>query len=73
MAEDTVAEGAAETSALQSQPYQAAKTKRGKGKGKEKKDKDDSTPPVKRRCVSTACIACRKRKSKVCLPIIASR
>ncbi|KAF3895922.1 hypothetical protein GTR04_1712 [Trichophyton interdigitale] len=49
MAEDTVAEGAAEASALQPQPYQAAKTKRGKGKDKEKKDKDDSTPPVKRR------------------------
>ncbi|EFE42093.1 C6 transcription factor, putative [Trichophyton verrucosum HKI 0517] len=53
MAEDTVAEGAAEASALQPQPYQASKPKRGKGKDKEKKDKDDSTPPVKRRVMET--------------------
>ena len=28
----------------------------------------DSPGGAKRRCVSTACIACRKRKSKVCAP-----
>lgn len=33
----------------------------GKGKGKGKED----GPAVKRRCVSSACIACRRRKSKV--------
>jgi hypothetical protein len=31
----------------------------GKGKGKE------DGPTAKRRCVSSACIACRRRKSKV--------
>lgn len=31
----------------------------GKGKGK------DDVPAAKRRCVSSACIACRRRKSKV--------
>ncbi|KAK2865385.1 hypothetical protein FQN49_003632 [Arthroderma sp. PD_2] len=60
MTEDS-AEGVAEASGPQPQRPQA-KPKRAKGKDKEK-DKDDA-PPVKRRCVSTACIACRKRKSK---------
>lgn len=33
----------------------------GKAKGKSKED----NPATKRRCVGSACIACRKRKSKV--------
>ncbi|KAM5492096.1 hypothetical protein McaMca56_007230 [Microsporum canis] len=61
MTEDA-AEGAAEASSAPRAQRPPAKPKRGKGK-----DKDDNTPPVKRRCVSTACIACRKRKSKVTL------
>ena len=33
-----------------------------------RKDKDkEAAASAKRRCVSTACIACRRRKSKVCL------
>ena len=35
-----------------------------KGKNKNKSDEKDGTTTVKRRCVSTACIACRRRKSK---------
>jgi hypothetical protein len=33
-------------------------------KGKNKKSEKDGASSVKRRCVSTACIACRRRKSK---------
>jgi hypothetical protein len=32
-----------------------------KGKGNDKED----APAAKRRCISSACIACRRRKSKV--------
>lgn len=35
------------------------------GKPKSRLKSRDNTTAVKRRCVSTACIACRKRKSKV--------
>jgi hypothetical protein len=35
-----------------------------KGKNKSKNPETDGTTTVKRRCVSTACIACRRRKSK---------
>ncbi|KAI9830642.1 MAG: hypothetical protein M1819_005452 [Sarea resinae] len=38
----------------------AAKNNKPKSKGRDR----DSTVPIKRRCVSTACIACRRRKSK---------
>src|SRR5690349_18096595 len=34
------------------------------GKGKTKNKEKDGPSAVKRRCVSTACIACRRRKSK---------
>lgn len=46
-------------------PTHATKTKSGRKDKDKNKDKDkDSTTSAKRRCVSTACIACRKRKSK---------
>jgi len=35
-----------------------------KGKNKSKNLENEGTTTVKRRCVSTACIACRRRKSK---------
>jgi hypothetical protein len=35
-----------------------------KGKNKNKNPETEGTTSVKRRCVSTACIACRRRKSK---------
>jgi len=35
-----------------------------KGKNKSKNVENEGTTTVKRRCVSTACIACRRRKSK---------
>ena len=38
------------------------KSTKAKSRGKDK----DSVASAKRRCVSTACIACRRRKSKVC-------
>lgn len=34
---------------------------KGKGKGNDKED----APAAKRRCISSACIACRRRKSRV--------
>ncbi|KAL8825186.1 MAG: hypothetical protein Q9191_004564 [Dirinaria sp. TL-2023a] len=46
-------------------PTLATKTKSGRKDKDKNKDKDrESTTSAKRRCVSTACIACRKRKSK---------
>ena len=38
--------------------------KSAKSKGRVKEE--ETTAQAKRRCVSTACIACRRRKSKVC-------
>lgn len=35
-------------------------------KAKSRNKDNDSAASAKRRCVSTACIACRRRKSKVC-------
>src|SRR5438876_1155599 len=42
---------------------EAAAATNGESKGTKKRSRGDATA-VKRRCVSTACIACRKRKSK---------
>jgi hypothetical protein len=42
-----------------------ASQSKGSGKGKKGKGRDREASNAKRRCVSTACIACRKRKSKV--------
>ncbi|KAI9705581.1 MAG: hypothetical protein M1836_006337 [Candelina mexicana] len=53
--EETMAEGLGEV------PETAARPAKSKSRNRNK----DSTVPVKRRCVSTACIACRRRKSKV--------
>ena len=41
---------------------QCQKAPKSKARSRDK----DSPVSVKRRCVSTACIACRRRKSKVC-------
>ena len=51
-------EGAAKAATDGEQPRQTAKTK-------SRAKKSEGGQAVKRRCVSTACIACRKRKSKV--------
>src|SRR5205809_1191539 len=42
------------------------------GEPKPKPKTRENIPAVKRRCVSTACIACRRRKSKVRDPLIQS-
>lgn len=36
-------------------------------KGRRKSKKDGEEAGKKRRCISSACVPCRKRKSKVCI------
>jgi hypothetical protein len=47
----------------EAQPTSDAPAKKGR-RGKRDAGSDD---PKKRRCISSACVPCRKRKSKVCL------
>lgn len=51
------------------QPPSASKPE-SKSKSRKNENNDTNTDASKRRCVSTACIACRKRKSKVSMPVL---
>jgi hypothetical protein len=57
-------EGNTAANAQSLSPEPSARGSRGKSAGKAKSVDPDNGPTSKRRCVSTACIACRRRKSK---------
>jgi hypothetical protein len=63
---DPVIKAEHEVQALSQEISQASSdsTPSSKGKNKNKNLENEGTTTVKRRCVSTACIACRRRKSK---------
>jgi hypothetical protein len=63
---DTVVKAEEDVQVLSPEVSQASSesTPASKGKNKNKNREKDGITMAKRRCVSTACIACRRRKSK---------